>query len=77
MKYFYSVGVSVECETQRIECVEILGTTRKRDAIREKKKIEKDILLGKWRELLYNDGEFLTATIEVHDNKTFELIEII
>lgn len=77
MKYYYSVGVSVEEENARIECIEKLGTNKKSDAIRAQKALKKAIDRGAWDHLKCNESDKLLATVEVHDDKTFELIEIL
>lgn len=75
MKYVYSCQVSIETETERIDFFEVCSVTRKRDAIREQKAIRADIAAGKYNHLLHQDGESLSATVDVHDAETYEFID--
>lgn len=75
MKYVYSCQVSIETEHERIDFLEICSVTRKRDAIREQKAIREDIATGKYNHLLHREGEFLSATVDVHDAETYEFID--
>lgn len=75
MKYIYSCQVSIETKHGRIDFYEVSSVTRKRDAIQEQKKIKKDIAAGIYDHLLHGDNKFLTATVDVHNSESYELID--
>ena len=77
MRFFYSVGISIETETKRIEYIEKFGTNKKSVALKGQKTLKKAIQRGAWDHIKCDEGEKLIATIEVHDKNTFELIEIL
>ena len=78
MRFFYSVGISIENEEgARIEHIEKLGTNKKNDAVKAQRALKKAIQRGAWDHIKHNNGEKLIAAIEVHDDKTFELIEVL
>lgn len=77
MKKYYSLVVSVLDEDgNRVEAHEIIGGNNKKEIIKYRTQLRKAIRGGKY-DRLNQKGYTLEADIEVHNDDTYELIEII
>lgn len=77
MKKYYSLVVSILDENEnRVDAHEITGGNNKKDILKERTQLKKEIENGKY-DHLNEDNCTLYADIEVHDNDTWELLEII
>lgn len=77
MKKYYSLVISVLDEYgNRVDAHEITGSNNKKDILKERTQLKKEIKNGKYDHL---NGESCTllADIEVHNDDTWELLEII
>ena len=76
---WYELRLSVLDKHENTVCVPInvCGTSRKKDALRERAKLAREIKAGKYNHHAdATKGETLSADIEVHDYKTNELLRI-
>lgn len=77
MKKYYSLVVSVLDEYgNREDAHEITSGPNKRDILKERTQLKREIQSGKY-DRFNSDGCTLAADIEVHDDETWELLEII
>ena len=77
MRKYYSLVVSVLDEDEnRVDAHEITGCNNKRDILKDRAKLEKEIETGKYAHV-NAEGCTLAADIEVHDDDTYDLLEII
>lgn len=77
MKKYYSLVVSVLDEYEnRVDAHEITGSNNKKDILKDRVQLKKEIENGKYNHLKEDDCT-LCADIEVHDDDTWELLEII
>lgn len=78
MKKFYSLVVSVLDEDgNRIETIEIVSSNNKKQIKSDRNQLEKRINKGEFDKYAnFEDGETLSADIEVHDDESYELLWI-
>ena len=78
MKKYYSLVVSVLDEDgNRVDAHEITGCNNKKEILKNRAQLKKDIKAGKYNEYAsFDDGETLSADIEVHDDESYELLWI-
>ena len=77
MKKYYSLVVSVLDEDgNRVEAHEIVGGNNKKDILKDRTQLKREIQNSKY-DKLKQEGCTLEADIEVHNDDTYELIEII
>lgn len=78
MKKYYSLVVSVLDEYKnRIEAHEITGGNNKKDILKHRTQLKKDIKSGKYDKYAdLKNRETLSADIEVHDDESYELLWI-
>ena len=78
MKKYYSLVVSVLDEDEnRIDAHEITGGNNKKEILKNRTQLKKDIKTGKYDEYAdFENGETLSADIEVHNDETWELLWI-
>ena len=79
MKKYYNLVVSVLDEDEnRIDAHDITGSKNKKEILKEREKLNKEIEKGKYDHLKIEEMECsLSADIEVHNNDTWELLYII
>jgi hypothetical protein len=77
-KYFYDLVVSVLDEDgNRVDAHEDFGSNNKKEVLKRRTQLKKEIKAGKYNKYAnFEDGETLCAEIEVHDDKTYELLWI-
>ena len=78
MKKFYSLVVSVlDKNGDRVDAHEIIAGNNKKDILKERTQLKKDIKNGKYDKYAdFENGEMLSADIEVHDDESYELLWI-
>ena len=77
MKKYYSLVVSVlDGDGNRIDAHEITGCNNKKAILKDRTQLKKELKNGHYDHFKDNDCT-LEADIEVHDDDTWDLIEII
>ena len=78
MRKYYSLVISVlDRYGNRIEAHEACSGGNKKEISKERTQLRKDIKEGKYNKYAdFDNGETLAADIEVHDDKTWELLWI-
>lgn len=77
MKKYYSLVVSIlDKDGNRVDAHEITGGNNKKDIIKARTQLKNEIKNGMYNHLNKDDCT-LYADIEVHDDDTWELLEII
>ena len=78
MKKFYSLVVSVlDKNGDRVDAHEITAGNNKKGILKERTQFKKDIKNGKYDKYAdFENGETLSADIEVHDDESYELLWI-
>lgn len=77
MKKYYSLVISIlDKDENRVDAHEITGGNNKKDILKERTQLRKKIKNGIYDHLNKNDCT-LYADIEVHNDDTWELLEII
>ena len=75
-KYFYDLVISVfDKNGNRIEAHEDFGSCNKRETMKRRTQLKKEIKAGKYDKYAnFENGETLCAEIEVHDDETYSLL---
>ena len=76
MKKYYNLVVSVlDKDENRIDAYNITGGSNKKEILKERTKLKKEIEAGKYNKYAnFEKGETLIADIEVHDDESYELL---